>query len=349
MRILIFLIVALNLISSDFKFKTDLNLYSESYDIDYTKLNLTSLFAKIDLNQYNSGDDGKLRLTTTGNFILEKKDEYDLYKLNDAKAIVSNASYEYIFENLALSVGRNKIDYPLLKGSFDGGLGYWIHESFSGKFFAFNSYETLYPAYYKRYKDINLFGGSLSYKDRKTDGTLYLFQDKNRGRVSSLTGYKLLPQNFEIGFDGIHYDSDTNSSESLYKVYGGYVSSNFNIQGGIIQNSNAELDNIYKYGKSRINQFGLGNMLYLPNSQNYFLSGKYRTKDLFTQLIVGETTYETQTYKNLRSKEMNFSVLYRFNKHYKIYGSYIVQKVDKLDDIYSDISLATITFNMRFR
>lgn len=343
MRPLLLLICALPLSAVSYVHHGQLSLYSEGYDLDGSQTRLSSLFANFSARTLGTADEGKWRFEATVNGIVATEDPYDIYAFDTAKAMVAQLGYEYLFSDWAFSLGRSKIDLPMLHGSFDGAVALWVREHFSGRAFLFHSYETLLPAYYKRDSDIegNLGGLTLSYESESLQSLLFSYREKAYRYNGAQIALTLLDETL-AGYEIVRLDSDIagEKGESFQKLHIDYAPSEWSFELGMMQSGEAGLDAIYRYGKNELNLFGLGNMLYLPDARNGYGILKYGTQNFFTQFLLGKTAYNTETQKGLHGTEINLSVLYRFTPAVDLSVSYISQKVDPRDQSYVDITYA---------
>ena len=286
-----------------------------------------SLFGKAEYSHSFLEGDLDIESGITGNGVIKKSSTLSFFNsLNDNDLLIHKLSLNYYLNNQTLlSLGRQEMGLNLLNGSFDGALLATSFDDFFLKTFYFKHYAYLVPTLYQ-HGDLNgLSGFSLNYSKAWFDSELSYFNENSEHRSTLYLGFVEKP--YKAGMELMQYVSSSNANERAYKLNMGMRAKAFYAETGFIHVYDGRLQNIYTFGGSAFNAFGLTRFLNNQNAQNGYLDLIYNHKPLYSKLHLGQTNFDFGSSSSL-GKEIGLTIGYRYkNLHATLQG--LTQKSDQ--------------------
>ncbi|CAA6809841.1 MAG: Unknown protein [uncultured Sulfurovum sp.] len=287
-----------------------------------------SMFGKAEHKESFLAGDLDIEAGITANAVLKKSSTINFFNLlNDNDFLIHQLSANYYLNNQSMiSLGRENMNLNLLNGSFDGAL---IASSFDDLFvkaFYFKHYAYLAPTLYLHGELDGLSGFSLNYSKGWFDSELTYFNENAEHRSTLYLG--LLKKPYKAGIEHMQYLSSTNPNERAYKLHMGMKVKNFYAETGFMHVYEGGLQNIYVFGGSEFNAFGLTSFLNNQDAKNGYIHLIYNHKPLYTKLHLGQTDFNVGTTSYL-GKEAGVTVGYRYKDfHATVQG--MTQKSDEI-------------------
>ncbi|MCV6608100.1 MAG: hypothetical protein OIF32_07810 [Campylobacterales bacterium] len=331
--------------SSNYVFSTTGEFHNEQYTTDGESNNYSSLGVTADLKYFGEND---LDIFAGGKayYNYSKEDKNEVYTDLKNEAVITEFSFQKTFSTSSFSMGRNSINLPLLRGSFDGALGFFIYDSFSLRVFGFDKYTIRSSAFSETIKDIDLQGINLGYEDEKNNLKIFGFQDANgdyyglKYTVNFSTSYSLNYEN--------HNFKDDSIKERISKIFFEKKFESVDLELGYIENLGDRIFNLNQYNNEDTNQFSLGSLIYLEKSYNGYLQGKYFTKDSMVKLLLGRTIYRNHLSRDLESLEIEASYIKLFSNDFYLKTGYFSSTVDNIDTMNDSASYLYFSGGKKF-
>jgi hypothetical protein len=271
-------------------------LHHENYKDNKGDVQLSSLYFSAEDRTKLFSLESVITSAINATLIDAKKSHFLYASIPKEKIVISALSLDYYFESMVVSGGRQNIDFDWLQGSFDGLLGYAIYGDFEVKLFSFLAYELLTPSYYLQYtkeKMPALHGGMFRYKDdQHWDISSYLYHQSRALSAGLSTLYHLDNHLFTV--EGALYQNKLYKETLLKFAYSTSVMNSFRVEFGGLKSGKNGVSELLRYGDSRINTLKVGNLYYLPNASNLFLSLAYEDERLFLHSTVGVSHYDIE-------------------------------------------------------
>jgi len=287
-----------------------------------------SLFAKAEYKENFLDGDLEIETGIVGNGILKKSSTLNYFTtLNDYDLLIHKLSVNYYANNQTmLSLGREGMSLNLLNGSFDGLFIATTFEDFFLKSFYFKHYAYLAPTLYQHTKLNGLVGFTLNYSKGWFDSELSYFNENDKHRSSLYLG--LINKPYKAGIEHMQFLSSTQANERTYKLHMGMKVKHFYAETGFIHVYEGQLQNIYAFGGSEFNAFGLNSFLNNKNAQNGYLDLIYNHLPIYTKLHLGQTNFNFGSGSYL-GKELGLTVGYKYKKMHATLQA-LTQKSDQL-------------------
>jgi len=276
---------------------------------DYT----ISLFGKIDEKKSFLEGDLDIEAGVTANGVLKKSSTINFFtQMNDYDILIHQLSANYYVNNQSMvSLGREKMSLNLLNGSFDGALVATSYEDLFAKAFYFKHYAFLAPTLFQQQQLNGLAGLSINYSLGYFDSEFTYFNENSEHRSSLYLGFLNKP--YKAGVEHMQFISPTNFNERAYKLHMGMKVESFYAETGFIDVYDGALRNVYAFGGSEFNAFGLTSFLNNQNAQNGYLDVVYNHKPLYAKLHLGQTDFDFGASHYL-GKEAGLTLGYRYQK-----------------------------------
>ena len=251
-----------------------------------------SVYTSIEKKFSFHNGDLEINMGAKGLSIIKKSGDFELFNTINKKkdmAIVDNLSIDYYpTSNILMSIGIEKLDINLLRGSFDGILLSGVFNDFLIKTFYFNRYSVLYPTYYKNEK-INLLGTNLSLKKENFESEILWFNYDDQNVQGFFIAFHL--NDFTLATEHIAFSSIPKEDEKAYKAYLSYDLHNFHMEAGYYNVYEGSLENIYTLGGTEFKTFELNSFLNQNNSKNIYLDLNYDNSNFYSKVHFARTTF----------------------------------------------------------
>ena len=293
-----------------------------------TQDQVISLFGKVEHKESFLDGDLDIEAGITGNGVLKKSTTMNFFNnLNDYDFLIHQLSANYYVNNQTMiSLGRENMNLNLLNGSFDGALIATSFDDFFLKAFYFKHGAYLVPTLYQHGELDGLSGLTLNYSKGWFDSEFSYINENKEHRSTLYLGFLSKP--YKAGIEHMQFLSPTLSNERAYKVHMGMKVKHFYAETGFINVYEGQLQNIYAFGGSEFNTFGLTSFLNNQNAQNGYIDLMYNHKPLYTKLHLGQTNFDfgSSTYLG---KEIGLTLGYRY-KDFHTTAQLMTQKSDQV-------------------
>jgi len=297
------------LLEALFAFESDFSLYYESISLEEKSSFST---AYLELKHENIPTDFGVSYNISATLNAPIYRENDFYDYLETEILLSSVSLDYYSNSSAFSLGRNRVDFALLNGNFDGVIYYKLAEIFSYKLFYFLKYETLLPSYYTQNDSIDILGVNVSYENKYV--SVKATAMKNRDENIYHTKASVMHNRYTLSLEAAAYSAVGKKNEQIAKVFASKSFNNSFIELGYMKNFQGAIDKLLQFEQSELNYFGLGNKIYSPNAANIYMEYLVDNKNYYFDFLLGYTEYE----KNLQALEADISLVYYINKEINI-------------------------------
>ena len=270
-----------------------------------------SLFGKAEHKKSFLEGDLDIEAGITGNGVIKKTSIPSFFtSLNDYDLLIHQLSANYYVNNSTmLSAGRESMNLNLLNGSFDGALVASSFDDLFVKAFYFKHYAFLAPTLYQHQKLNGLTGLSLNYSKGYFDSEFTYFNENSEHRSNLYLGFINKP--YKAGIEHMQFLSSTLANERAYKLHMAMKHKGFYAETGFIHVYDGGLQNIYNFGGTEFNAFGLTSFLNNQNAQNGYIDLIYNHKPLYAKLHLGQTDFDFGASSYL-GKEAGLILGYRY-------------------------------------
>lgn len=292
-----------------------------------TQDQVISLFGKTEQKESFLEGDLDIEAGVTINGVLKKSSTLNFFTtLNDYDLLIHQLSANYYINNQSMmSAGRENMNLNLLNGSFDGALFATSIDNFFLKAFYFKHYSYLVPTLYQHEALDGLSGVSVNYSKQWFDSEFSYINENQEHRSTLYLGFLNKP--YKAGVEHMQFISPTRSNERAYKLNAGMKVKHFYAETGFIDVYDGQLQNIYAFGGSEFNTFGLTSFLNNQNAQNGYVDLMYNHKPLYSKLHLAQTNFDFGS-SNYLGKELGLTLGYRYKDfHATLQG--MTQKSDQ--------------------
>ena len=293
-----------------------------------TQDQVISLFGKAEHKESFLAGDLDVEAGITANAVLKKSSTINYFNaLNNDDFLIHQLAVNYYFNHQSmLSLGREDMSLNLLNGSFDGALVASAFDDLFVKAFYFKHYAYLVPTFYLHGELDGMTGISLNYSKSWFDSELTYFNENSEHRSSLYLG--LLNKPYKAGIEHMQFLSSGTANERAYKLHMGMRHKSFYAETGFMHVYDGGLQNIYTFGGSEFNSFGLTSFMNNPNAKNGYIDLIYNRKPLYTKLHLGQTDFKVGATSHL-GKEAGLTVGYRYKDFHATLQS-MTQKSDEI-------------------
>ena len=302
-----------------------LQLQHTTFKQGSTQDNLSSFYGKVEQKKSFLEGDLELEGGVTANGVLNKTSAPTFFTtVDDADLLIHQLALNYYpsYQTM-LSVGREEMNLNLLNGSFDGTLIATSLENLFIKAFYFKHYSYLVPTLYENQALNGLAGVNLNYSKGYFESELSYFNENSEHRSNLYVGFFNKP--YRAGVEQMQFLSPTLSGERAYKFLLGMKVKHFYAETGYIDVYEGGLKNIYRFGGSEFNAFGLTSFLEQKNAQDGYLDLTYNHHPLFAKLHLAQTNFDFGA-SSYQGKEAGVTLGYHYNKQLGLTLQALTQK-----------------------
>ena len=322
----------------------------EDDNLSVERNSFSTLYTHLLVN-YDISEDIFVTLGAKSNYVLSnqpyKTPEYLRTKLSSDdinRAIISEASINYDNTMVAINLGRLDVDFDWLLGSIDGALlMLGSDESYSLRTFWFENYRQLQYNYAMEVEDINakegmygaIFKANYTYVEMSLfDYYLRSLRNIAGGNISLMYANMALNVSYTsaLALELALYDYDESFvNGSIEALFGRHF-----LEMGYSKTGENGLLAMIQLGNFMFGQFYLSNQIDRENAQNGFLRYIYANHTWRFELLFGETHYDNsfvRIEKNLRSREVDGYIKYRYNRYLSFDVGAMYMGVDSRDPL----------------
>jgi len=278
-----------------------------------TQDQVISLFGKAEHKKSFLEGDLDIEAGITANAVLKESSTINFFtQMNDHDFLIHQLSANYYVNNQTmLSFGRENMSLNLLNGSFDGALVASAFDDLFVKAFYFKNYAYLAPTLYLDTNLDGMAGVSLNYSKGWFDSEFTYFNENSGHRSNLYLG--LLNKPYKAGIEHMQFLSSGVANERAYKLHMGMKHKGFYAETGFMHVYDGGLQNIYTFGGSEFNSFGLTSFMNNSNAQNGYIDLIYNRKPLYAKLHLGQTDFDVGASSYL-GQEAGLTLGYRYKK-----------------------------------
>ncbi len=257
-----------------------------------TQDQVISLFGKIDEKKSFLEGDLDIEAGITANALIYKSPSINFFnQMNDYDFLIHQLSANYyVNKQNMISLGRERMSLNLLNGSLDGALFASSYEDLFAKAFYFKHYAFLAPTLFQQQQLNGLAGFSLNYGKGYFDSELTYFNENSQHRSTAYVGF--INKSYKAGVEQMQFISPTQANERAYKLHMGFKHKSLYAETGFIDVYDGALRNIYAFGGSEFNAFGLTSFLNNQNAQNGYVDFVYNKRPFYAKVHLGQTNFD---------------------------------------------------------
>lgn len=273
--------------------------------------------------------------------------------LLDQKGTLQNLSLDYFGSRYALSAGRHALSLPWLSGSFDGLLAYGVYDGWEGRLFYFNRYETLLPTYYAAYDDLGERGGLYGGEWYATDWTdweagFYLFREAGLFQVAG-GGAAFWWPGVEANLHTVAYSGEDTEDESTSRFsLAAKAGKGVTLEGGLLLTGEAGVTNLFRFGDSDGNRFGMEHLYYLPDATELYGAATFRLGGALLKATLGTVSYAETVRKRGTATETGLWGRGDLGGGWSLEGELYLRRAERSATLVSDLTFAVLRLGRRF-
>jgi hypothetical protein len=273
---------------------------------------LTTLFVTLEQSRRLLDGDIVIQGALSANLLLDDHRPFNYFTtLKRSNVLIESLSLDYYpADTVMLSFGRERMHLNLLNGSFDGLLAVGSFEDLLIKAYYFKQYAYLSAQLYENQSLDSLKGITLSYSHDWFDSELSYFDAEGEHRSDLYAA--IINEGVKIGIEQMQFISSIRPDERAYKLNAGFRYRHFYIEGGYINVYEGGLNQIYAFGGSEFNSFGLMGFLDQQNAAKRYLDLHYRHASLYLKLHTGKTDFDIGT-SSYTGKEYGMTFSYHYD------------------------------------